>query len=237
MLYTNTRRSRRALLLAGLTLLIVSLACGPLAGLLGGDSDSGGSDGDAVAPPPADSGGSDGDAVAPPPSGSGAAVTVVNGAQGDICTVFISSVTESTWGDSFIVNPIAVGDSQTFDVAPGDYDIRADDCSGNIMHSETGVSVQGTVAFNVSTGGGPTVPVVLQNNSAATVCYVLISPTGAADWGADRLDASEVIGSGDSHTFNVAAGDTDFQARDCDQNVLSEEIGVSISGSYNWIVE
>ncbi len=84
-------------------------------------------------------------------------------------------------------------------------------------------------------GGGGSATVTLINNSGSTVCYVYISPNTETTWGSDWLGATEVINNGSSRVFTgITPGVYDLRADDCNSNVLYEEYGINISGSYTW---
>jgi len=88
---------------------------------------------------------------------------------------------------------------------------------------------------NITGGGGGSATVTLINNSGSTVCYVYISPNTETTWGSDWLGATEVINNGSSRVFTgITPGVYDLRADDCNSNVLYEEYGINISGSYTW---
>jgi hypothetical protein len=83
--------------------------------------------------------------------------------------------------------------------------------------------------FNSNPGGAGTAPVLVQNNSSYEICYVLISPSNADDWGVDWLGDNETIPSGSEHTFYVTSNQSiDMQLLDCDQMLLDEQYGVML---------
>jgi len=64
--------------------------------------------------------------------GSGSSITIQNTGKVDICYVFISPPTETTWGSDEMgqYDTIAAGREITFNVAPGVYDVRVESCRG-----------------------------------------------------------------------------------------------------------
>jgi hypothetical protein len=84
--------------------------------------------------------------------------------------------------------------------------------------------------------GGPPVPVTLVNNGGPVVCFVRFSPSTAADWGEDWLDAQETVPAGSSRVFDVPGGTYDMRASDCDENPVGEQLGVALDGPYTWNV-
>lgn len=94
------------------------------------------------------------------------------------------------------------------------------------------ISVEGeTQAGDAVFVGGdhPLVDIGLENLLSETVCYAFISPTGAQNWGMDKLGPEEGILPGDTATFFVPAGTYDLLLEGCDQEVLLEEYELSVS--------
>lgn len=72
-------------------------------------------------------------------------------------------------------------------------------------------------------GSHPIAEVTIQNLSPEPICYVQISPSGALNWGTDRLGEEEMIENQASRVFMVPAATIDMRLLDCDSNVLAEE--------------
>ena len=81
-----------------------------------------------------------------------------------------------------------------------------------------------------------TVSFTVYNDSAVVVCYVFISPVEEGEWGEDWLGASEVIGTGESRTFEVPPGVYDLRAVDCDSNEIAVEWEVDIAQDTTWTI-
>jgi hypothetical protein len=80
----------------------------------------------------------------------------------------------------------------------------------------------------VSQGGGS--HFAIDNQSAATICYVQVSETVNNNWGPDRLDSTETIPPGASRYWTIDPGNWDFRFLDCNRNTLMERRGVGIDG-------
>ena len=78
-------------------------------------------------------------------------------------------------------------------------------------------------------GDHPMVQLVVFNESAEDICYVFISPTGAQNWGFDRLGADEGIRVGDVGTFDLPKGSYDVLVEDCAENTLAEEYELDVT--------
>ncbi|MBN2554691.1 MAG: trypsin-like peptidase domain-containing protein [Anaerolineales bacterium] len=76
----------------------------------------------------------------------------------------------------------------------------------------------------------------IDNQSELAVCYVMISPTLAQNWGPDELGPTEVIQSGQQRSFDIPAGEYDLWMLDCDFNTLSEEYGLMLDRDGGYIL-
>ena len=93
------------------------------------------------------------------------------------------------------------------------------------------LSVEGEVLAGdaVFVGGDhPLVEFSLENLLSEPICYAFISPTGAQNWGMDKLGPEQGILPGDTATFFVAAGIYDLLLENCDQAILAEEYELDI---------
>jgi len=68
----------------------------------------------------------------PPPQTSTATLHLINDSEQTICYVLISTVTASEWGEDWLGDDtIPPGQSYSFELAPGDYDVLLEDCDQN----------------------------------------------------------------------------------------------------------
>jgi len=74
----------------------------------------------------------------------------------------------------------------------------------------------------------------LSNQSSATLCDVLLSPTGALNWGQDELDPEEVILPGETRVINLATGTYDMRLLNCDGVALLEDYSLEIDASFTY---
>jgi len=72
--------------------------------------------------------------------------------------------------------------------------------------------------------------------SGAVVCYVFLSPSGAQNWGFDRLGVDEGIDVGGATAFIVPAGFYDLLAQDCDQNDIADERDLDVTQDTTYTV-
>jgi hypothetical protein len=76
--------------------------------------------------------------------GGTGAVEVVNNSSVEICYLYISPTTSNEWGQDWLgtENTVPPGSSFTVrSVPPGNYDLRADDCTGSEIDTANGVQV------------------------------------------------------------------------------------------------
>lgn len=85
--------------------------------------------------------------------GTGPSLALNNNSGASICTVYISPTSDQYWdtqGNRLGSSSIPAGGSYTFTgFEAGDYDLRADDCSGDEVDIEWGVSITGPVTWEV----------------------------------------------------------------------------------------
>lgn len=170
-----------------------------------------------------------------------ASVIVSNDSEQVICYVRISPAGSPTWGEDQLgpTGLIGVGEDRTFEISPGAYDLRVENCDNDEIDTQWGINVIGTYTWDVS--GGPPLEgistLVLNNDSGQTICYVRISLSSTPTSGEDQLGDSEVIGPGESRTWSdLPAGVYDLRAEDCDYLPIDADWGVRLSGTYVWNV-
>lgn len=95
------------------------------------------------------------------------------------------------------------------------------------------IVVIGIIGAGISGGGGTRI--VLHNNSGQTVYYAYVSPCGDPNWGDDDL-GSATVPNGGTFTFPVAPGCYDLKAEGMNYNVIDTEMGINVSGTYDWWV-
>jgi S1-C subfamily serine protease len=115
--------------------------------------------------------------------------------------------------------------------------------SGNwwvCLHDEDGLAdgvyeivleVEDTVLVNdaIFVGGDhPMVDFTLVNQTGQAIFYVLLSPSGAHNWGQDDLGPTETIAAGAPRVFNVPAGRYDLLVMSQTLEHLSEEYGIDL---------
>ncbi|MBN1953568.1 MAG: hypothetical protein JW900_00840 [Anaerolineae bacterium] len=85
-------------------------------------------------------------------STTGSQLVMINNSGSTVCYVYISPTTDTTWGDDWLgmTETVSNGSRRTFDVDPGSYDLRAEDCSDNVLAEEYGVDISGTVEWTIN---------------------------------------------------------------------------------------
>ncbi|MBC7228271.1 MAG: hypothetical protein H5T61_13750 [Thermoflexales bacterium] len=166
-----------------------------------------------------------------------APVKVVNNSSHEICYIYISPSDSDTWGPDWMGKDTTIpgGSTQTLQVPLGTYDLRADDCDHNVLDTQSGITL-GADGITWTLEDVAEASLTLVNHLDIPICYVLISPSGSAEWGNDWL-GGETVPPGGSYTFHLPEGTYDLSARDCDGNPVSEEIyEQEISGEMTWTI-
>ncbi|MBN1873460.1 MAG: hypothetical protein JXA33_04455 [Anaerolineae bacterium] len=156
------------------------------------------------------------------------AFRLLNNSVKDICYVYISPPNMKNWGEDYLEQyeiVFARGGKRLFFVAPGQYDLLAVDCSDKQIVSEYGIEVtegmMWTIAGDLSAKYSEDFLVTVENLSPYPICFVMISPADAADWGRDWLNVEESIDLGETRSFDVSAGSYDVLLQDCEGFVLA----------------
>lgn len=216
--------------------LVVVILLGATLGCLGGDTAT---PAPATQAPATQAPATQAPATTAPVGGNTVTLTVDNSSGQDVCYLFISPSTESTWGDDALGSDIlSSGDSMDFDLTPGDYDIMATDCSQNEIASEYGVSITRNTTWTVSPSAaptGPTVDLTVQNQSSEDICFLYVSPSTNGSWGDDKL-GSDTLNAGDSFVVSVPGGTYDLKAEFCSDTDPVEEYGVDLTSNQVWTI-
>ncbi len=198
---------KRSVLFALVGLVLVfSLACAVLGGKDGGGSTSSGID-----------------------------IEIDNRSPDSICYVLISPSDSDTWGGDQLDSEeiIAPGDSRTFNVDDGTYDVRVENCDEAAMATEWEISSDTTVKVGNSRN---TVRLLISNESSTEVCYAFISPSSGDEWGDDQLGDSETIQPDQLRLFYVEPDIYDLQISDCDGETLTEEYEIDLTDDVTWTI-
>ncbi len=78
------------------------------------------------------------------------------------------------------------------------------------------------------------------NDSGADICYLFIAPASASDWGDDILGAKDVIATGDTIEFTIAANETyDLRADNCSEETVEEldDVYLPATENANWVID
>ena len=86
-------------------------------------------------------------------------------------------------------------------------------------------------------GDHPLVDFTVDNQSPDQVCFVLLSPSEAQNWGPDELGEDEYIEPGAARAFTVPASTYDLSLRDCDLNTLAEEYELDATDGGTYTLE
>jgi hypothetical protein len=79
---------------------------------------------------------------------------VYNDSSETVCFIYISPSTSDTWGEDWLGDDvIAPGDTYTFDVPAGTYDLEANDCDGNALGTQVEVDLSEPLEWTFTDAG------------------------------------------------------------------------------------
>jgi len=141
-------------------------------------------------------------------------ITIVNNTGYDCYFLYVSPVTDDSWGNSVLGSGnLPNGSSFRYTLprplsAADKYDFLMIDLDGD-SYTKRNITVTSgatiTFTFNdfnyTPTYDGPEITIV--NNTGYTVWYVYVSPVSDDSWGIDRLDSNQVLANGQSVTIRL----------------------------------
>jgi hypothetical protein len=163
-----------------------------------------------------------------------ASLLIANESPVTVFYLYISSSDADEWGDDMLGDDVLEpGESYLFtDIPPGDYDIKAEDLSGNIIETAWEVRLEGEVELSI------TAPVVITivNESSSTIAEVNISPVESDDWGDDWL-GGDTISPGDTYTlWDIPGGYYDLRLGEANGDSIETLYNVALFGEQEWVV-
>ncbi len=166
-----------------------------------------------------------------PTAGDGVAqIVLANNSGLTVSFVGIALPEDTDWGDNRLPHPLADGGTHTFQVAPGVWDLAAMDSNDRMISQRDRVTVSGTFNWTIQPLSAT---LILHNDSGVEIWYAYFTLSTEDSWGEDRLYKHRVP-NGESYTWPVFPGTYDLKATDRDRNVLDEQSGVGITGTYDW---
>ncbi|MCP4548030.1 MAG: tetratricopeptide repeat protein [bacterium] len=157
-------------------------------------------------------------------------LSIINESEEIICLVLVCSPGAKDESDCFTLmndEAISPGETRAFDIAAGDYDVGLVDCDENVLLIEQGITIADQQELRYAPEA-ETLSII--NESEETICLVLVCSPGSKDESdCFSLMNDEAISPGETHAFDIAAGDYDVGLFDCDGNVLLIEQGITIA--------
>lgn len=176
-------------------------------------------------------------ALAPGEAAATTSRIAVRNQTGDVvCYVYVSPCASDSWGDDILAEDVLQnGASTTIRVQTGCWDLKAEDCSRNVVATRRGLQVSGSATWTLERSQPATVSLEIKNRTGATVCYVYVSPCASDDWGDDILE-QDVLPTGQSARVRVQPGCWDIKAEDCDRATIGTRTGFRINRNTSWTV-
>lgn len=174
------------------------------------------------------------------PDTSNVRLEVTNSTGQSICYIFISPSASESWGKDWLSTEkiLETGQTAVFEVAPGQYDLRADDCDRRTVEERNDVDLTADTAWTVGTsaaagsGSGNQVTLTLVNDTSEPVCIVRIGVPNS-EWIDDLLGANTIPGWG-SYSVKIQPGIWTLQAEDCAGLVMQTEPAFDVTTSTEW---
>ena len=156
-----------------------------------------------------------------------------------ICALWISPTSCDDWGLDVLPGNLDPGQSATFTLPPGRYDIDVEDCTqAEFIFSRQNITEEDT--FTISSDEADNAAecettLTVVNSSDRPICYMWIAADYSESFGRNWL-ADEQIPAGSSRAFIVPAGQYDLKAEDCDFGYMLTEMEVDVEGDFTWVV-
>lgn len=143
-------------------------------------------------------------------------ITLINNSYAPICNLYLPISNSPEKGPDKLSGQINQGQSRTFTVDKGTYDIYAQNCKTNPLYLQLNVPISSDLTI-VVTGpqvtSGTHATFNIENTSVYTVCMALFAPVNGEPW--DWLGPDQVILPNQSHDLLLTTGVWDFLLFDC----------------------
>jgi hypothetical protein len=156
-----------------------------------------------------------------------------------VCALWVSPTSCDDWGLDMLPGNLHPGQSATFTLPPGRYDIDVEDCTEAefIFYRQRFIEDD---TFTITSDEADSsaeceTSITVDNNSDRPICYMWIAAEYSQSFGRNWL-ADEQIPAGGSRTFIVPEGRYDLKAEDCDFGYMLTEMEVEIEGDFTWVV-
>jgi hypothetical protein len=155
-------------------------------------------------------------------------------AEDTICKVFFSPTTNENWEANRLglFSSLESGQVESFEVDPGNYDIRMEDCDHNLLYEELDIAVEEAQEIHYTGRGSLDSVLTISNDSRQDICWVYFSPTNSDIWGGDQLGVDQILEPRQTRTFQVASDTYDVLLVDCNENTIMEEYEIDIAGEH-----
>lgn len=166
------------------------------------------------------------------------ALHIVNDTASTVCYLYVSPSTDTEWGYNKLGTGMVIepgGYHKLTDITAGPYDMRADDCDGNTLTQEFGISLMSTEGYTW-TLRDQHVALTVINNSSIDICYLYVSASTDEEWGPDQLGSETILSAGQSFSVEgIDPGSYDMRIEGCTEGEL-EEYGLDLSTDFEYTV-
>jgi hypothetical protein len=147
-------------------------------------------------------------------------LTIINSSYTAICNVYITPIGSPVGADQ-LSGQINQGQSMTFSLVKGIYDLYVENCASNPLQNLGSVNMMAagftwTVYGPPVNAGGPTT-VTMSNASGIDICLIQLVPSGVAVGGTQNwLRPGQILQNGQSQDMLLTKGQWDVYVGSCD---------------------
>ncbi|MBN1427686.1 MAG: serine/threonine protein kinase [Anaerolineae bacterium] len=165
-------------------------------------------------------------------------LTIDNQSKAEICVLYISPEEADQWGDSRLEDGSSIPIGKTYiieDIKPGIYDLRAKDCSDNVIADKYGINL--TIGEHEWEVPADLTTLNVINDTSQSLCELYIVSSDQQDWGTNQLDPGEVIVAGRTFTLsNIPIGSYNLKVVTCDTQESIEQYDELLDASTDWTI-
>lgn len=155
--------------------------------------------------------------------------TIINNSEQTICGISLYSERQHEWlSDWLDGETIEPGETYSLDLVGGIFDIILRNCDDTLLIQQYDENITGSFEYILPL---LTATLHIVNNSDTSICNVHISLSTSSVWGADWLINNSITPT-ETYSFNILPGTYDILLADCNDNVLTREMEVDISDTF-----
>lgn len=148
------------------------------------------------------------------PQGTGM-IRFENNYSDSVCLIYMTLSSRAIWGRPVVDQELKTGDSFTVrEIPPGSYDLKVQDCQGNILAWTLELVVENTTD-GVYKIFDPTDFLEVRNASSLALCELYARPANASAYPRNLLSDNQSIASGNSYYLGLTNAEWDIKVVAC----------------------